>query len=266
MSDKDVTSQKSLSYKRVASDEESENTKRPRVSLATWLTSSSADADLAALPMPTTTDAAYIQDRHSVFIGYVYPLTTASPTYISALIDHLKHVVHPTIPISQLPPQFQHSGPSKRGSTHDIYAYRVLQLKPGRTGLGGPSDFGIEQGKEDDGEAWGSDKVARVLREQGASDVLVIVSRWYGGELLGPVRFEHITNCARAALATHLDMEAVAEARRTLQKLDQQIAACRETPAKVNPYEQLTLERANRLRQAKEKTLLYLRKNKNMIS
>lgn len=31
-------------------------------------------------------------------------------------------------------------------------------------------------------------------------DVMVVVSRWYGGILLGPDRFKHINNCARNIL------------------------------------------------------------------
>lgn len=31
-------------------------------------------------------------------------------------------------------------------------------------------------------------------------NVMVVVSRWYGGILLGPDRFKHICNCARAIL------------------------------------------------------------------
>lgn len=34
-------------------------------------------------------------------------------------------------------------------------------------------------------------------------NVLVVVSRWYGGILLGPDRFKHINNCARNVLVEH---------------------------------------------------------------
>ena len=33
-----------------------------------------------------------------------------------------------------------------------------------------------------------------------ATNVLVVVSRWYGGILLGPDRFKHINNAARQIL------------------------------------------------------------------
>jgi len=237
-----------------AAEDESGPSKRPIVSLSAWLSSSTGNADASALPPPVTCDEAYIEDRHSVFIGYAMRLTTASPTYISALLDNLTHVIHPAIPISKLPPQFRHSAPSKRGSTHDMYAFRVLQLKPGRTGLNGPRDFGIEQGKEDDGETWGADKIMRVIRELGASDVLVVVSRWYGGELLGPVRFEHIENAARAALQGYLVEEQISELRAELRAFDKKIAYARQIPYKENAYEGLKLEQAKRLLVARTKT------------
>ena len=34
----------------------------------------------------------------------------------------------------------------------------------------------------------------------GAENVIVVVSRWYGGVLLGPARFTHINNAARQLL------------------------------------------------------------------
>lgn len=39
-----------------------------------------------------------------------------------------------------------------------------------------------------------------LLEIVGAEDVLVVVSRWYGGIHLGPDRFKHINNAARMVL------------------------------------------------------------------
>ena len=237
--------------------------KRPRVSVAAWVTSSTQSADTRELPAPTTCSEAYIRDRDSVFIGYVYPLVTASPTYRSALLENLSHVVHPLIPNDQFPPQFQDIAPKKRKSTHDMYAFRVMQLKPGRNGLGGPSDFGTAEGHDDDGETWGSEKIMRVIREMGASDVLVIVSRWYGGQMLGPVRFQHITHVARAALQKHFDLEALQECRQQLQSMDAKIQALRQAPVQSHAYEDLTMDRAKRLLLARKKTLDALQRPKS---
>ncbi|CBQ68969.1 conserved hypothetical protein [Sporisorium reilianum SRZ2] len=241
-------------------------------SLTAWLgkgpSASSSVTELAAtLPMPTTCAAAQIVDRNSLFIGYVYPLTTASPSYIATLLSHLTRVVHPTVPVALLPPQFANAPPNKRGSSHDMYAYRVLELKRARSGLAGPDDFSLLEDKEDDGERWGGDRVLRVAREQGAADVLVVVSRWYGGELLGPVRFEHIEAAASAALVEHTALVEVDELRQRIQFLDRKIARVRaglggtgEVGGAVEKYEGLTVEKAQRLWLARQKALDALQK------
>lgn len=242
--------------KRSAStSEEHETSKQPKLSVAAWVTSSSESADVSALPQLTTCPEAHITDRGSVFIGFVYPLHTASPTYRSALLENLIHVVHPQIPKDMFTPQFKSIPPAKRKSTHNMFAYRVMQLKRGRSGLGGPNDFGTEEGTEDDGETWGAEKIMRVISAMGASDVLVIVSRWYGGTFLGPVRFEHITNVARAALKKHLELEAVQEYRERLQQLDSKIQALRNVSPRKDAYKDLSIERAKRLLLARQRTV-----------
>ncbi|RKO86440.1 hypothetical protein BDK51DRAFT_4430, partial [Blyttiomyces helicus] len=79
-------------------------------------------------------------------------------------------------------------------------AWRYLKLRPGRTGEGGPGDFVLESGSDDDGERWAGARVLRVLEEEGVVDGCAVVSRWWGGEMLGPVRFAHIENSARDAV------------------------------------------------------------------
>lgn len=53
--------------------------------------------------------------------------------------------------------------------------------------------------KDDGGEQWGDAKIEDCLNSNGATNLLVCVSRIYGGVNIGPVRFVHITECARAA-------------------------------------------------------------------
>ena len=62
-----------------------------------------------------------------------------------------------------------------------------------------------ETGSDDDGEKWAGKKLEKVLLDMNAEGA-VVVARWYGGVLLGPVRFSHIEHCAR---------EAILESRRT---------------------------------------------------
>lgn len=53
---------------------------------------------------------------------------------------------------------------------------------------------------DDDGEAGAGSKLANLLDILHAENVLVVVTRWYGGIHLGPDRFKHIANTARLAL------------------------------------------------------------------
>ncbi|KAI9230785.1 MAG: impact-like protein [Piptocephalis tieghemiana] len=74
-------------------------------------------------------------------------------------------------------------------ATHNIYAYRIQQ-----------SNGQILQDQEDDGETAAGGRLLHVMQMLGVVDVLVIVSRWYGGIMLGPDRFKHICNVGRALL------------------------------------------------------------------
>ena len=56
------------------------------------------------------------------------------------------------------------------------------------------------QDYDDDGESAAGGRLLRLLTLVGAENVLVVVSRWYGGVLLGPARFTHINNAARQLL------------------------------------------------------------------
>lgn len=230
-------------------------------SLNSWL-------GLAAVPWPTSPESARVFDRDSLFIGFVYPVTSSSASTIAQHLDHLTNSVHPTLPASIFPSAFSHLEPRRRGSSHDMHALRALELKRGRNGLGGPNDYGIEEKSDDDGERWGGDKILRAMREMGAVDLLVVVSRWYGGQNLGPVRFDHILTCAREAMKAYMVQEAVGPLRKEIQDLDVQIAALRAetggsaTSTATQSYEDADFDRANRLVVARRKTLELLQKRK----
>ncbi|KAF7703071.1 hypothetical protein HF521_022078 [Silurus meridionalis] len=75
-------------------------------------------------------------------------------------------------------------------ATHNIYAYRIF-CEDKKTFL---------QDCEDDGETAAGGRLLHLLQILDVRNVLVVVSRWYGGILLGPDRFKHINNCARNIL------------------------------------------------------------------
>ncbi|GFR68771.1 protein IMPACT [Elysia marginata] len=76
-------------------------------------------------------------------------------------------------------------------ATHNMLAYRIVPAEGG-----GP----VYQGCDDDGETHAGSRMLHLLQVMNAENVLVVVSRWYGGIHLGPDRFKHINNCTRQIL------------------------------------------------------------------
>ncbi|KAK7873947.1 hypothetical protein R5R35_012957 [Gryllus longicercus] len=75
-------------------------------------------------------------------------------------------------------------------ATHNIYAYRIFK----------PDTKSYIQDCEDDGETQAGGRLLHLLQILNVKNVLVVVSRWYGGVHLGPDRFRHINNAARQVL------------------------------------------------------------------
>lgn len=76
-------------------------------------------------------------------------------------------------------------------ATHNIMAYRIERAGASNTFLAD---------NDEDGEQAAGGRLSHLLDILDARNVVVVVSRWFGGVLLGPDRFKHINNCARAAL------------------------------------------------------------------
>ncbi|XP_015281020.1 PREDICTED: protein IMPACT-like [Gekko japonicus] len=83
-----------------------------------------------------------------------------------------------------------HENKKIASATHNIYAYRIY-CEDKQTFL---------QDSEDDGETAAGGRLLHLMQILDVRNVLVVVSRWYGGILLGPDRFKHINNCARNIL------------------------------------------------------------------
>lgn len=88
--------------------------------------------------------------------------------------------------------------PALKTATHNAWAYR---LRP-------PSDAAtnarIREESFDDGESGCGDLMLRVMRESGTVDTLVVLTRWFGGTMLGPDRWRLMRNCVTAVLAERL--------------------------------------------------------------
>ena len=78
-------------------------------------------------------------------------------------------------------------------ATHNMFAYRFHHHGDDDSAL-------LVHDNDDDGEKGSGAKLASLLELSGAENVLVVVSRWYGGQLLGPARFKWIAAVARTGL------------------------------------------------------------------
>ncbi|KAJ3062404.1 hypothetical protein HDU98_001728 [Podochytrium sp. JEL0797] len=108
------------------------------------------------------------------------PIVTSHRSRFQA---HLARIHHP----SQLPLILAEIKLQKRmkSATHQIVAYRFA------TG---------ECGKDDDGEGGAGERMLMVLERRGVVDVVVVVTRWYGGVKLGGDRFRIIAGCVKDLL------------------------------------------------------------------
>ncbi|ORY87583.1 ribosomal protein S5 domain 2-type protein [Protomyces lactucae-debilis] len=81
----------------------------------------------------------------------------------------------------------------QKASHPQIWACRYRHDK-----IDGPERIIAEH--DDDGETGAGPRLAFLLEVTKATNVLVVVTRWFGGVLLGDVRFKHISTAARDAL------------------------------------------------------------------
>nr|POF26117.1 impact family member c14c8.09c [Quercus suber] len=102
--------------------------------------------------------------------------------------------------------------PEIQSASHKILAWRKesaqQSLVPGRVQYTAEHD--------DDGEKYGGKTVQKVLERMNVEGACV-VARWYGGVMLGQVRFSHMEDCARDAVQKY--QNAAVEQRSKKQKL-----------------------------------------------
>jgi hypothetical protein len=132
--------------------------------------SPSSPAVLAVDPPWTVT--APIVEKKSVFIGRAVPVS--SPVQAKEFLQHLLA-----------------TDKKVAKATHNITAWRIHG-----------EDDTIFQDCDDDGETAAGGRILHLLQLMDVWDVMVVVSRWYGGVLLGPDRFRIINQSARDAVVT----------------------------------------------------------------
>ena len=109
-----------------------------------------------------------IQDRSSTFIGLYSPTRSAKSLQTE---------------------------PDISSASHRIVAWRT----PSSQTLLSSHKRIYDTGHDDDGEKYAGRKLENLLSNSDVTGT-VVVARWYGGILLGPVRFTHIEECAREAI------------------------------------------------------------------
>lgn len=87
--------------------------------------------------------------------------------------------------------------PNLRTATHNVWAYRI------RPSESSTSTY-MREASHDDGESGAGDLLLRMLRETNSVDTLVVMTRWYGGVMLGPDRWRLMRNVANSALSERL--------------------------------------------------------------
>nr|CAD7437923.1 unnamed protein product [Timema bartmani] len=128
--------------------------------------------------LPEIIHGEIITDRRSVFQGHV--ARVFSTRQVKQVLDKL------------------YEEKTIEKATHNIYAYRILK----------ENTKSFIHDSEDDGETQAGARVMHLLEVTNlvevlilnVQNVLVVVTRWYGGTHLGPDRFRHINNSARQVL------------------------------------------------------------------
>jgi len=212
------------------------------------------------------------------------PSTTSASTYTSfPITDRSSRFLAIYSPI--LSAEALQAQDEVKSATHRIAAWRQPSTQ---RALSSQRLFDI--GHDDDGEKYGGKALETVLASLDVEGA-VVVARWYGGVMLGPVRFEHIKDCAKDAIKQYLEEEEKKAKRvkveedetrrqeliRVLSERDRSISVLRDllaekqqrggaqeaqksSPAKVPEYAKLSLPTLASLERARDATIGWILK------
>jgi len=128
-----------------------------------------ADKESNSAEAPPWTLSEVVVEMKSVFVARCAPVS--SPDQANSYLQHLLD-----------------SDKKVRSATHNITAWRIR----GENGV-------TYQDCDDDGETAAGGRVLHLMQLMDLWDVMVVVTRWYGGHQLGPKRFSIINTVARDA-------------------------------------------------------------------
>lgn len=130
-------------------------------------------------PTPTWIASSPLTEKKSVFIAHACAISiqTRFKSYLTHLLS--------------LDKKFEKA-------THNITAYRI-RVPPAPNDLSRTHEI-VYQDCNDDGETAAGGRLLHLLEVMDVWNVMVVVSRWYGGVKLGPDRFRIINTVAREAV------------------------------------------------------------------
>ncbi|KAM3071257.1 hypothetical protein ACMFMF_007730 [Clarireedia jacksonii] len=101
--------------------------------------------------------------------------------------------------------------PSLASASHNISAFRICSPNNSNS---------IVEESSDDGESGGGRHLLSILKSSNILGVLLVVTRWYGGVMLGPDRWRIMTQVSNEALAQRLRVTGEVQAEEQLWGLD----------------------------------------------
>ncbi|KAJ5795170.1 hypothetical protein N7457_001769 [Penicillium paradoxum] len=116
-----------------------------------------------------------VTEKKSVFVGRVAHVTSLAQA--QAFLDHLTATDRKVA-----------------AATHNISAWRIRERKSGA------DEETVVQDYDDDGETAAGGRLLHVMQLMDVWNVVVVVTRWFGGIHLGPARFRLINDVGRDAL------------------------------------------------------------------
>lgn len=165
-----------------------------------------------------------VEDRTSKFIGYFSP--TLKPKELQSMGEF-------------------------SSASHKMLAWR---RESNQQAISGGVKYTTDS--DDDGEKYGGKRIEKVLDSMRVVGSCV-VARWYGGVLLGPVRFEHIERCAKEAIQNWKDSVAEEESKKRKLLADEAeakrlVKVLAERDESIVVLRQLAAEKEEKLKQAKK--------------
>jgi len=131
-------------------------------------------------PRITITHGESVTDRKSKFVAHIAEIHSLND--VNEVLDQLKQ------------------NKKIANATHNVYAFRFeIEKCKGKITL-------VED-RDDDGETGAGDKLLYMLQMLNAVNIIVIVTRWYGGINLGNDRFKYIVNLGQQLVKQHIEIK-----------------------------------------------------------